>query len=72
VDELAKLYIRHDGEVYRFKIFELTITVERQPSGENVVFDKHYSDASTVYNTDTGVWDMGALTRLIEAYHRLR
>jgi hypothetical protein len=72
MDEIAKLYIRHEGEVYRFKIFELTITVERQPGGENVMFDKRYGDASTVYNPDTGVWDMGALTRLIDAYHRLR
>ena len=72
-DELAKLTIRHDGEVYRFKVFENIVMVERQPGGDTRIMGKaENEDAMGLYERISGVWDMGALMRLIDAYHRLR
>jgi hypothetical protein len=68
-EELAKLYIRYDGQVYRIKVFSPAIGIERQPGGENVLLSKaDEPDANRVYNPEGGVWDYDALTRLIERY----
>ena len=34
-EELAKLYLRIDGKVYRFKIFPKHVGIEQQPGGRH-------------------------------------
>lgn len=69
-EELAKLYLRVEGKVYRFKIFPKHIGIEQQPGGRNWLTDKDLNpDADIVYDPNTNTWDDAALHRLIEQYH---
>ncbi len=69
MDELAKLYIRYQGKVYRFKVFPNYFWIEQQPGGDNVPLDRQPdTDAWAVYDVENGVWDWDVIWRLLEAY----
>jgi hypothetical protein len=74
MDEIAKLYVRFpDGRVYRIKIFEKTVGVERQRPqyGDNILLSKEGDDgqhAAHVYDAETGIWDIYSLQQLVALY----
>jgi hypothetical protein len=70
-EEIAKLYLRYEGKVYRFKVFPKFVGVERQPGGTNRLYEMASEPiADTVYEPNTLVWDYAALARLIDFYEK--
>lgn len=68
-DEIAKLYIAHDGSTYRVKVFEFAIGIERQPNGENILLPRtKHSEFGELYDSNRGTWDYATLGRLLEGY----
>jgi hypothetical protein len=65
MDELTKLYLRVRGQLYRIKVFETTVGIERQPGGQNHIISR---DDYPVYDEAIMAWDYEVLTRLIENY----
>jgi hypothetical protein len=55
---LATLYLRHEGIVYRFQVFE------RGTAGQNDILSLS-QDTAHPYDPTTGIWDNAALQRLI-------
>jgi hypothetical protein len=69
MDELAKIYIRYQGKVYRLKVFPTMLWIEQQPGGNNVPLDRRpNTDARAVYEIENGVWNWDAIRRLTETY----
>lgn len=70
-DERATLYIDYKGEVFRVKVFENMVGIERQyPHGDNILLsfdDVEHPEARAVLRYDR-VWDHFALTQLLERY----
>jgi hypothetical protein len=68
--ELANLYIQAGAELYRFKVFENMIGIERQtPPGQNCLLPKTYSPQTfTLYNPQITAWNLESILALIEAY----
>ena len=68
-EEIAKIYLRYQGRVYRIKIFPKFVGVERQPGGPNRLYEAITEPiADVVYDPNTLVWDYAALARLIDHY----
>lgn len=65
MDEIAKLYVRVDGSVYRIKVFETTVGVERQPNGDNKFYSRYETE---IYDDATGVWDYKSIGNVINIY----
>jgi hypothetical protein len=63
-DEQAKLYIRVEGKIYRFKVFESTVGVEHQPGGPNILYPRD----PELYHDETSTWDMNAILHYIDVY----
>jgi hypothetical protein len=69
MDEIAKLYLRYEGKIYRIKIFSKTISIERQPGDMNIIYDRFDpDDVLAVYDREHDFWDYAILGRLIDQY----
>jgi hypothetical protein len=67
--EAAKLYIRVNGAIYRFKVFEGAVWIERQqPHASNIGILKENQSAADVYQRDSDTWNLDAMKTLIELY----
>jgi hypothetical protein len=67
MDEIAKIYIMQQGNIYRIKVFEKTIGIERQdPREDNVLFNK--ADYPRVYWGEYQAWVIDILDILITDY----
>jgi hypothetical protein len=67
MDEIAKIYIMDNGNIYRIKVFEKSIGIERQdPREDNVLFPK--ADYPRVYWTEYQAWNIDVLDILITDY----
>lgn len=70
-DELDVLYLRFNGERYRFKVFSPTVWIQQQPNGPNKAFDRSENlAANTVYDDETNEWDLNSIKMLIADYER--
>lgn len=68
-EEVARIYLRFEGKVYRIKIFPRYVGVEAQPNGINKLYEAASDPiADVVYDPNTAVWDYAALARLITYY----
>ena len=65
MDTEGVLYIRIGGAVYRVKVFAASVGVERQPGGDNLMFER--ADHASIFDGQT--WDLDAL-RVLIARHR--
>lgn len=69
--EIAKIYIRYHGKVYRVKIFPKFVGMECQPGGANRLYEMASEPlADTVYEPNTLIWDYAVLARLIDQYNQ--
>jgi hypothetical protein len=67
MDEIAKIYVMDSGNLYRIKVFEKSIGIERQdPREDNVLFPK--TDYPRVYWTEYSAWNIDVLDILITDY----
>lgn len=64
MNEIAKLYISRDGKTYRLKVFTRSISIERQPNGENVLVDR----PAGIYKAETEAWGFEVIEELITRY----
>lgn len=70
-EEIAKIYLRYQGKVYRIKIFPKFVGVERQPGGANRLYETASEPlADIIFEPNTLVWDYTALARLIDSYEK--
>jgi hypothetical protein len=68
MDEIAKLYIIRNGNLYRIKVFRQTIGIESQsPPGDNLLFERM---EYPVYHENASAWGMESIDRLITAYEQ--
>jgi hypothetical protein len=65
-DFVAQLYIIHNGDKYRIKVFDTFLMLERQPGGDNIRldFDSFYF-ARGVYNADEQTWNIDWILSMI-------
>jgi hypothetical protein len=71
MDEIAKIYLHKNGKVYRVKVFEKTIWIERQrPHGDNLAFDRSHWNYRGLYWQEDSAWNLDALNELITDYER--
>lgn len=66
MDEIAKLYLIRNGNLYRLKVFKRTVGIESQsPPGSNLLFERiDYP----VYHENINAWGMESIDRLITDY----
>lgn len=68
-DWIARLYVFQDGKLYRIKVFEKTVGIERQqPTGGNELFNR---DDFMVYSLPFEAWEWNEVDRLIQAYEHV-
>jgi hypothetical protein len=63
----VQLYLKHNDQNYRVKIFKHFLTLERQPGGDNQRM--HFDDsifAAHIYDPESQVWDIDKLIKMID------
>lgn len=61
---LATLYLRHEGVIYRFRVYESDAQLEAADEIPTVAHDV----AREAFDPTTGVWDNATLQRLIDQH----
>jgi hypothetical protein len=69
-DWIARLYIELEGRLFRVKVLENTIWIERQrPHASNMPFSRQEDElAKQIYQNDTHLWHIESLEQLIWRY----
>lgn len=87
MDELAKLYIRHDGKKYRVKVFQNSVGIgwQEPTHGSNRMFERtpipmptrqQFTDSEWVAEAaafcwELDAWDVDRLRLLVDTYEQM-
>lgn len=67
-DWVARIYIMRGEATYRIKVFNETLSIERQPGGPNTIYSLADEPARLVYDVERDAWNNAAIDELIERY----